>query len=147
MNINMLIFYVMISIFAIVLIAVEFFIFKFIVSLLKLEEKYHKPKQILTLIIVELIAVLTSINVMTKTPIVFALMCLFLAIKVFGLWNTKKWVLYFYVLSNCVSWYISSTAAKGKDVSTLIVAGIIGSALILGFYYVQVYLPNRKEFV
>lgn len=142
----MLILYIVISLVAIAYIAIEFFVIKFIVSLLKLDQKYNKPKEILTLSVIEILAVLTSINNASHAPIVFAIMCIFLVIKVFGLWNTKKWVLYVYLFSNVVSWYISITSTKGKDSATLMVAGVIGSILILAFYYFLIYIPNKKEF-
>jgi uncharacterized membrane protein (DUF2068 family) len=138
----------MVSAVAISIIALEFFIIKFIVSLLKLDQKYSKPKQVLALIVIETIAVLTSTNLLNKTPMIFAYMCLFLLVKVVGLWKMKKWVLYVYLFANMFSWYLSvTTLTKGKDITTLIATGILGSVLILLFYYLQVYLPNKKEFV
>lgn len=148
MNINMFVFYFMVSTVAISIIALEFFIIKFIVSFLKLDKRYNKPKQIISLVFIEIIAVLTSTGLLNKTPMIFVYMCLFLLVKVVGLWKMKKWVLYVYLFSNMFSWYLSiTTLTKGKDIATLITTGVIGSILILLFYYLQVYLPNKKDFV
>lgn len=147
MNTNMFVFYCLVSLVAISLIAIEFFSIKFIVSFLKLDVKYDKPKEVIALIIIEIIAVLTSVNTIQKFPFIFAIMCLFLFIKTIGLWNLKKWILYFYLISNAISWYVSATSTKGKDITTLLATGVIGSVLILTFYYVRVFLPNKTKFV
>jgi hypothetical protein len=144
---NTYIFFFIVSLFAVALIAAEFFVARFFVSSLQLDKKYKRPREVIALMAVEIVTILMSINNIKEAPVMFTVMLLFFGAKLMGLWTMKKWVIYLYVASNIFSWGLSTFLMREKNITSIILMGLVGSILILYFSYIQVYIPNKEKFV
>jgi len=125
---------------------IELRFLSFLVKLFKLNFKFNKPVEVLALLISELITIFfTSKTLLTALSLYGVLIILFLFLKIFALWNTKKWALYIYLLFAILS-VIKGGIFQINNIWLGLIS-IVSQALILLVYYLYVYEPNKKEFI
>ena len=123
---------------------IELRILFFVSRLLKLNVKFNKPIEIIALTIAEIVALeLTLLNIFNSLTLFLFITTVLLLIKIFGLWNLKKWVIYIYIFGSLVPFFTENLRSLGL-LSVLI--GLVGNFLVLLVYYIYVYQPNKESF-
>lgn len=126
-------------------IGIELRFFSFLVRLFRLNIKFNRPAEVLALLITELISFFIGLKALLVIPSLYAvLVILFLFVKVFALWNMKKWVLYAYPLFILLP-IINGGLFQVNNI-WLNIASVVSQVLVLLIYYLFVYQPNQKEF-
>ena len=126
-------------------IGIELKFLSFLVKLLKLNIKLNRPTEVLALLIIELISFFIGLKALLVIPSLYAvLVILFLFVKVFALWNMKKWVLYAYPLFILLP--IINGGLFQINSIWLNIASAVSQVLVLLVYYLFVYQPNKQLF-
>jgi flagellar biosynthesis protein FliQ len=129
-------------------IGLQLVFFSSLVRKLKLDVKFDKPVEVLSLIISEIITILFSLkSIFTPSFYYPLIVVVLLSTMVYGLWKLKKWVVYVYLFFSIVTQlnYFLSGMIKINDLK-LSIASLISQILTLLIYYFYVYKPNKKRF-
>lgn len=125
---------------------IELKIFIFISKFLKLDIKLKKPAEVISLIIIEIIALILSLKSLVTISTYSFIVIFFLLIKIFGLWNLKKWVLYVYVIFTLLTFSNISNGGLGTFELRVIFISLPIQIIVLLVYYFYVYKPNKTLF-
>jgi hypothetical protein len=124
--------------------ALELKFFSFLVRIFKINLKLNRPVEVLSLIIIELIAFFSSIKPVLNVHSFYSVVIFLLLLTIiYGLWKLKKWTLYVYLISAVLAQFNFITL--GFDLRLSLVS-FLSQVLILLVYYIYVYTPNKKEF-
>ncbi len=129
-------------------IGLQLVFFSSLVRKLKLDVKFNKPVEVLSLMISEIITILFSLkSIFTPSFYYPLIVVVLLSTMVYGLWRLKKWVVYVYLFFSIVTQlnYFLSGMIKINDLK-LSIASLISQILTLLIYYFYVYKPNKKRF-
>lgn len=129
-------------------IGLQLVFFSSLVRKLKLDVKFDKPVEVLSLMISEVITLLFSLkSIFTPSFYYPLIVVVLLSTMVYGLWKLKKWVVYIYLFFSIVTQlnYFLSGMIRISDLK-LSIASLISQILTLLVYYFYVYKPNKKRF-
>ncbi len=118
--------------------------FSFLIRLLKLDSKFEKPTIILALIIIEFLNIPYFFK---NTNILFSIIALIIILlKIYGLFNLKKWVVYVYVIIAIISEFNLYISIKEFQNLSVFFTSLFSQLFTLGIYYFYVYNPNKERF-
>lgn len=124
---------------------IELKFFSFLIRVFRLDIRFNKPVEIIALVIVEIIAVISSLKlIFSFFSIYSSLIIIFWFIRLYGLLNLKKWVVYIY-LSFLLFSFTNDGFFNIKNISLNIIT-FMGQLFILLIYWLYVYKPNKKLF-
>lgn len=128
-----------------VVIAIELKVLIFFIRTLKLNIKLNRPVEVISLIVSEFIAVISSLKIaLTISSIYLLIIIFFLLIKIYGLWKLRKWVLYVYIILIILP-LLNGDLFRVNNLQLNIVT-LVSRFFVLLVYYLYVYKPNKKEF-
>jgi hypothetical protein len=123
---------------------IELRVLFFVSRLLKLNIKFNKPIEVIALTIAEIIALgLTLWSIFNSFSFFMITAIILLLIKIFGLWNLKKWIIYIYIFGSLMPLFTENLRGLGL---LPVLFSLIGNLLVLLVYYIYVYQPNKEAF-